>query len=69
MSVCMPLSPQAGAPGMPYSNAQHSLAGDAGAVMEDPLLLPQRALLDSQGRFNQILQGVAGRGLDEDLGR
>ena len=40
---------------MPYSNAQHSLAGDAGAVMEDPLLLPQRALQESQGRVNQTV--------------
>ena len=54
---------------MSYSNAQHRLAGDAGAVMEDSLLLPQRALQESQGRVNQVLQGVAGRGLDEDLGR
>jgi hypothetical protein len=37
--------------------------------MEDPLLLPRRALQVSQDRVNQILQGVAGRGLDEDLGR
>lgn len=55
MSVCMPLSPQAEAPGMPYSNAQHSLAEDAGAMMEDPLLLPQRALQEFQDRVNQTV--------------
>lgn len=37
--------------------------------MECLLLLPKRAPQESQDRVNQILQGVAGRSLDEDLSR